>query len=92
MHSISRGLQGGGFWARGGGVQEEESPGIQEHGGQPSRSSLALGGLLWKVGNSCQPVKLYFTFGVDLGVMREERLWGGGLCKESLSEGGFIDE
>eukprot|EP00983_Pelagomonas_calceolata_P117574 1160428-Pelagomonas_calceolata.AAC.10 len=32
----------GGCWARGGGEREKESLSVQEHGGQPFRSPLAL--------------------------------------------------
>eukprot|EP00983_Pelagomonas_calceolata_P073092 1152002-Pelagomonas_calceolata.AAC.4 len=32
----------GGCWARGGGEQEKESLGVQDHGRQPSKSPLAL--------------------------------------------------
>eukprot|EP00983_Pelagomonas_calceolata_P034197 1071552-Pelagomonas_calceolata.AAC.1 len=34
------GFWGGGCWARGGGGWEKETPGVQEHGEQPSRSPL----------------------------------------------------
>eukprot|EP00983_Pelagomonas_calceolata_P056760 1144741-Pelagomonas_calceolata.AAC.3 len=33
---------GGGCWAHGSGEQERESPGVQEHGGQSSKSPVAM--------------------------------------------------
>eukprot|EP00983_Pelagomonas_calceolata_P001745 58087-Pelagomonas_calceolata.AAC.1 len=41
LQGASTGASGGGFcWARGGGGREQETPGVQEHGEQPSRSPL----------------------------------------------------
>eukprot|EP00983_Pelagomonas_calceolata_P066099 1148872-Pelagomonas_calceolata.AAC.1 len=36
VSSSIKGASGGGCWARGSGEREKESPGVQEHGGQPA--------------------------------------------------------